>query len=113
MPQVAFNSEIPLDQVLKGAQNNVAAFPLIGKVEQAFDSVGLMRGSFAPVGRAAVGFAVGTGIIYALNGMHLAPWAFDEYGNRRPFKYDDPENGTVLPWWAPGLGLAVLFGGFI
>lgn len=101
-----------LEQTLAAVKGEVSAFPLVGKIETAFDSIGLMRGPIAPIGRAAVGFAVGTGIMYTLNGMHMAPWAFDEYGNRRPWKYDDPE-GTACPWWVPGAGLGLLFGVFI
>jgi len=105
----------PLGEFLNNLQNqNKAAFPFVGSIEKAFDSVGLMSGTFAPAGRAAVGFAVGTAAMYALNGMHLAPWAFDEAGNRRPWKYDSAsEDATALPWWIPGVGLAVVFGLFI
>jgi len=101
-----------LAATLSALKNDVGAFPVIGRVEKAFDSVGLMRGSLAPLGRAAVGFALATGVVYALNGFHLAPFAFDDYGNARPWKYDDPE-GTSIPWWMPGVGVAFLCGALI
>jgi hypothetical protein len=107
------NEQQRLEQALQAVKGEVSAFPLMGKIENAFDAVGLMRGSLAPLGRAAVGFAVGTGVVYALNGVHMAPFAFDEYGMRRPWIYDDPENGTSFTWWMPGLGVAILFGMFI
>lgn len=101
-----------LEAALKSLKGEVGSFPVISQVEKAFDSVGLMRGSLAPLARAGVGFALGTGLIYALNGLHLAPWAFDEYGMRRPWKYDDPE-GTSFPWWMPGVAAAFVFGAVI
>ncbi len=115
MPRATTAAQEPLSEALaKLTGGDVAGFQLIGKVEKAFDSVGIMRGAFAPLGRAAVGFAVGTGVMYALNGLHLAPFAFDESGNPRPWKYQqNSENATSVPWWMPGLALGAAFGLFI
>lgn len=114
MPR-ATGAQEPLSEALaKLTGADVGGFPVIGKIEQAFDSVGLMRGAFAPVGRAAVGFGIGTAAMYALNGVHLASFAFDESGNPRPWKYSqNSENATSLPWWMPGLALGAAFGLFI
>lgn len=115
MPRATAGGQEPLsDALAKLSGADIGSFPVIGKIEKAFDSVGLMRGAFAPLGRAGVGFAIGTGVMYALNGVHLAGFAFDESGNPRPWKYQqNSENATSVTWWMPGLALGAAFGLFI
>lgn len=83
-----------LEAVLGGGKPDVSAIPGIGLVENAFDSVGMMRGSAAPVLRAATGFALGSMVMFALR----PSFAFDESGKARPWKYEpghgDNEDAT-------------------
>lgn len=105
----------PLDDILKQLKHGDQSFPLVGKLEQGFDAIGLMKPSWSPIGRAAIGFGLGAGIMYSLNGLHMAPFAFDEYGQPRPFKLLDPRNGeaTYFHWAVPAALLAVVCGSVI
>jgi len=75
--------------------------------ERFFDSIGLMRGDFAPVGRAAVGALVGTGIMWALR----PGFAFDKDGHAKP--WGKGANGTSIPWYTLPAALAIFCGVFI
>lgn len=70
------------------------------KLEGFFDSLGLMRGTFAPVGRAAIGFAGGTIVAEAIR----PEVSYNPDGTRRPWAitHPDAENPTYLPWWVWG-----------
>lgn len=112
-----------LDEVLKQGSDAVQYIPGISEAEKFFDAVGLGKGPFAPVGRAAISFAVVAGI------QHLVKpgYAYDEQGNVRPWRYGPgqlsslvdeetgeamPSNATSFPWFfLPGIGAVV--GGMI
>jgi hypothetical protein len=93
-----------LEEVLNGS-NNVGSLPGLGLVENAFDSVGMMRGSAAPVLRAATGFTLATMVMFALR----PSFAFDEQGQVRPWKYDpghgDNEDSTTVSWYVSTLAI--------
>ncbi len=102
-----------LEDVLRnvnGAAKN--DFPLIGPLENAFAAVGLMQPSWSPIARAAIGFGIGAGAMYGLNGLHMAPFSFDEYGHPRPFKLLQPNNAeaTYLHWSIPAGFMAFVCG---
>lgn len=70
-----------------------------------FSDVGL--GS--PVTRVLVGFGFGTLLTFLLQ----ANFAFDAEGIR-PLKFLEPDNprATLMPWYGPGVVMALLFGVF-
>lgn len=70
------------------------------KVEGVFDAMGLMQGTFAPVGRGAVGFAFGTWAAEAIR----PEVSYNPNGTRRPWVLTTPdaENPTYIPWWTWG-----------
>ena len=81
---------------------------LISPFESAFDAVGMMRGSTAPLKRSIVGMAVGAGATYALK----PAVSFLPSGAPRPWvalKPNDP-NATMVPWWMPGIATGFVFG---
>jgi hypothetical protein len=78
-----------------------------GVVESFFDSIGLMRGELAPAKRAAFGIVVGSRVMFAVR----PGFAFDKNGN--PLPIGRGPRHTMVPWWAPGVALGVVFGVFI
>ncbi len=109
-----------LDSALKRGSNAVEYIPGVSELERVFDSIGLGKGSFAPVARAGFTFAVVAGV------QHLVKpsYAYDEQGNVRPWRYGPgelahmldeetgeqlPSNATSFPWFAlpSAAGLAV------
>jgi hypothetical protein len=82
----------------------------VERVERAFDGLGLGSGTFAPVARFTAGFVVGGFMMEAVR-----PEFAYTHGGRRPWAITDPNeaNKTYIPWWAPGVGLGMLFGLFI
>lgn len=86
-------------------------YPVITQIEGVFDSMGLMTGTMAPVWRASLGFALGTGLVYAVRPGFM----FHENGSPRPWKYvsNQPGVSTSIPWWLPGSLLAIAFGVFV
>ena len=86
------------------------AVALTDNLEHTFYGLGLGDGTFAPIGRGAVGFLVGSAAMevfrpsVAYNGLQRRPWAITSPS--------DPA-GTYMPWWAPGVITGILFGVFI
>ena len=80
---------------------------IISPFESMFDSLGMMRGSTAPLKRTLFGFGLGAGVTYALKpavsftGQNPRPWV--------ALKPDDP-NATMVPWWMPGVATGFVFG---
>jgi len=85
-------------------------YKVTDNLETTFTGLGLGDGTFAPVGRFAIGFVLGAGIMevvrpsVAYNGLQRRPWAVTSPS--------DPA-GTFLPWWGPGIVGGILFGVFI
>jgi hypothetical protein len=79
----------------------------IDKVEQVFDSFGMMRGAAAPVMRFGVGFLVGGLLVYAAR----PSFAFNKDGTARPWVpiAGGDKNATVTPWWTVGVALGGAF----
>lgn len=71
--------------------------------EKFYDSIGLMRAPWSPVGRMAVGFGLGSAVMWAAR----PSFAFAEDG--RPL---DMEDATV-PWWVLPAVLGVYSGVFV
>lgn len=78
-------------------------------LESVMDSLGLMRGSTAPLKRAIVGAGVGAGIVYGIKPAIM----FDDNGEPRPWAVTNPDaaNATMVPFWmgiaAPAVFLSV------
>jgi len=83
------------ERTLLAAPQNVA--------ERFYDSVGLMRGTWSPVGRMALGFAIGSGLMWAIR----PSCSFGPDGEPLPVEE------TSLPWWALPSVLAVYSGVFV
>jgi len=101
-----------LDALLTSISPEAARTGIMGRAESLFDSVGLMRSPFSPIGRAAVGFGAGWVVMKAISPQ----WAYDENGQPRPWRYgkDGSDSDAVtFPWWSVPLGGAVLCGVFI
>lgn len=83
-------------------QQALAASPS-SAAEKFYDSIGLMRAPWSPLGRMAVGFGIGSAAMWALR----PSFAFAEDG--RPL---DMEDATV-PWWVLPAVLSVYSGVFV
>lgn len=69
-----------------------------------------MRGSYAPAGRAAFGFAATGALLWAIR----PSFAFDETQGPRPWSATSPNPGaTKVPWFVPALAAAAYCGLFI
>ena len=79
--------------------------------EAFFDSLGMMRGTYAPAARAGFGFAVGWGGMQALK----PSFAYERNGNPRPWAVTNPRDprATSVPWFAIPGALAIISGVFI
>lgn len=75
--------------------------------ESFFDSIGLMRGSYAPVGRAAVGGGLGALIMFAVR----PSFAFNADGSPKP--WGSGKGGTSIPWFTLPIALAIFSGIFV
>lgn len=76
---------------------------IIEPLENAFDAVGAMEGTLAPLKRAAIGGGIGYLLAYGLK----PAVAFDNDGNERPWIFGengDSKDATYLPAW----GIAVI-----
>lgn len=94
----------PVASILERAANNTASMPA-NVAEKFFDSLGLMQGEYSPIGRAAVGAALGSAVIWAVR----PSFAFDKSGNPLPWGKD----GTSVPWFTIPAALAIFCGVFI
>lgn len=97
-----------IDKAFK--QQNFGVQPM-GIFEPFFDSVGMMRGSMAPLWRAGFGIALGSILVFALR----PPFMFDARGSPRPFIFFDQQNpnATLIPWYAPPIFLGLFFSVFV
>ncbi len=79
----------------------------VDKVEQVFDSLGMMRGAAAPILRFGTGFLIGGLLVYAAR----PSFAFDKDGSARPWvaTAGDAKNATVTPWWGVGVAVGAAF----
>lgn len=80
-------------------------------IENAFDKVGLMQGTYAPLLRATTGAVMGSVVVFGFKPELM--WNSD--GTLRPWVITSPNdpNPTMFPWWmAVGLP-AALFGVFV
>jgi len=66
-------------------------------IERAFDGLGMMQGSLAPIKRAAFGAGLG----YIIGEAIRPSWSHTSSGAHRPWLYlsGDNASGTLLPWW--------------
>lgn len=88
---------------------------IVDRAETAFDAIGMGEGALAPVARAGAGFALGT-IAWGYLDPHLTQISYTADGSTRPWALtasSGDANQTMFPWWVPGAGLALLFGGFV
>jgi len=85
--------------------------PVVHEVERAFDGLGLMSGSWAPVKR----FVFAGAAVYILQEAFKPGYAYDEAGNKRPWIYTQGESqhSTYVPFWAAPLVGAIFFSVFI
>lgn len=88
-----------------------ALLHVVDSTEQVMDGMGLMRGTFAPVGRFGAGFLGGTIIAEAFH----PSVAYNADGSRRPFYFTSKEagNSTFFPWWSFGVTGGLLLSTFI
>jgi hypothetical protein len=94
-----------IDEILTSATQNADNNPVTAP-EKLFDAIGLMRGKYAPVGRAAVSFAAVSFVIWAVRPGFM----FYEDGSPKPM--GGPE-GTSVPWWMLPAAAALVGGVFI
>lgn len=100
----------PVNNVLS-ALGSQPTHPVISPLENFFGSIGLMRGSLAPVWRAGFGFAVGSLVVFAIRPAAM----FLPDGSPRPWSALKNQRGlsTSVPWWLPGTVLAIGSGLFV
>lgn len=96
----------PVTQIIASAAKPPASAPM-NAAESFFDSIGLMRGDYAPVGRVAVGFGVGAAVMFAV----LPGFAFNADGSAK--QWGKGANGTSLPWFAIPAAVGLFCGLFI
>lgn len=94
----------PIDNILKSAAKNPATNAM-NAPEQFFDAIGLMRGEYAPVGRAAVSFALVSALVWAVRPSLM----FTSDGSPKPYG----AKGTSFPWYVLPTVAAVVGGVFI
>lgn len=94
----------PISSILERAAHDTSSMPA-NVAENFFDSIGLMRSEYAPVGRAVVGGLVGSAIMWSIR----PSFAFDKSGNPIPWGKD----GTSVPWFTIPAALAIFCGVFI
>lgn len=93
-----------VQDILSKAATNPATTPM-NAAESFFDAIGLMRGDFAPVGRAVVGFGIGSAVIWAVR----PSFAFSSDGHALPWG----KGGTSLPWYTLPAALGIFCGLFV
>lgn len=93
-----------IDEIFERVSKKTDSMPA-NIAENFFDSIGLMRGDYAPVGRAAVGAAVGSALMWSIR----PSFAFDKSGNPIPWGKD----GTSVPWFTIPAAMAIFCGVFI
>lgn len=91
----------PIDRIFEQIGKGDPATTPVGGMESFFDSIGLMRGSYAPAGRAVFGIAAGSLIMFALR----PSFAFNPDGSVKA--------GARVPWWALPVALGAVFGVFV
>lgn len=94
-------------------ENEAVAHPL-DSIEKAFYSLGLRTPLLRGVGGFALAVAVQSGLKELSPG--IVSYAYNEYGQRRPWAYLTPEGddgSTYFPWWMAPAATAILFGVFI
>jgi hypothetical protein len=101
-----------MDKVLAQLQANELVNMPASAAEKFFDSIGLMRGSMAPVYRGGFGFAVGGALMFAIRPSFF----FHPDGSPKPWGVGyrgDPADATMIPWWMVSAGLGAYCGLFI
>lgn len=93
-----------IDNILKSAAQNPATTPM-NAPEHFFDAIGLMRGEYAPVGRAAVSFGLVSALVWAVRPSLM----FTSDGSPKPYG----AKGTSFPWYVLPTVAAVIGGVFI
>ncbi len=93
-----------IDTILKSAANDPAT-TAINAPEQFFDALGLMRGEYAPVGRAALSFGLASALVWAVRPSLM----FNADGTPKPYG----AKGTSFPWYVLPAVAAVIGGVFI
>lgn len=93
-----------IKDILDKASTDPMSTPM-NAAEHFFDALGLMRGDFAPVGRAAVGFGIGAAVIWAAR----PSFAFGPDGSALPWG----KGGTSLPWYTLPAAFGIFCGLFV
>lgn len=93
-----------IDNILKSAAQNPATTAM-NAPEKFFDSIGLMRGEYSPVGRAALSFGLASALIWAVRPSLM----FNSDGTPKPYG----SKGTSVPWYVLPTLAAVVGGVFI
>lgn len=103
----------PIDSLLNNLNSRNLANTPQGVAEHFFDSIGMMRGTYAPVFRVGFTFAVSWLAIRALRD-YLPFWFYSD-GTARPWVVTDPEadGAVLLPWWMGALVPSFYAGLFI
>lgn len=93
-----------IDSLLSKASVNPATSALTVP-ERFFDSLGLMRGEYAPLGRAALSFGIASAVVWAVRPSLM----FNADGSPKPYG----SKGTSFPWYVIPTAAAVIGGVFI
>lgn len=91
----------PVDRIFDQISQGDPLVTPMGGMESFFDSVGLMRGTYAPAGRAAFGIAAGSLVMFAVR----PSFAFNPDGSVKA--------GARVPWWAIPVALGAVLGVFV
>ena len=94
-----------IDSILKSAANDPAT-TAVNAPEKFFDSLGLMRGEYAPVGRAALSFGLASAVVWAVRPSLM----FNADGSPKPY---GGAKGTSVPWYVLPTVAALIGGVFI
>lgn len=93
-----------IDSILKTAANDPTTTAM-NAPEHFFDALGLMRGEYAPVGRAALSFGIASAVVWAIRPSLM----FNADGSPKPYG----SKGTSFPWYIIPTAAAVVGGVFI
>lgn len=91
----------PIDRIFESISAGDPSVTPANSAESFFDSIGLMRGTFAPAGRALFGVAVGAVLMYAIR----PSFAFNSDGS--------PKSNARIPWWSIPVAIGAVCGVFV
>lgn len=95
-----------VETVLRNASQDPVSTPLNG-AEAFFDSMGLMRGAYAPVGRFTFGVVIAGAALYAVRPSMF----FHDDG--KPRSWGSGKGQSAIPYWSIPLAAGIVCGVFI